>query len=336
MDFFNIFFSEFFSIFYFLDPIACYYIDPLQFNKWNDTSNGTSSFGNFQLHLCDSYVRRQIQLDILSRRQRRIVRVHSIMAFGGKGAWRFLIPGAPRNFVTLWSEVVGSVPFYKAHMYIIDNSWFFQTVNKNFMWMLPYSIRSTMTILDPVRYLDQLMTGLGAASLTAVNYLNEYQNITISPDDPNSNGNSGYQIIRLSSQGGTHEIAIDIDPNAASSLSTQVKWKFQVKGGHKVVFSVHTIEESEDCNGVTNTSSSSSSSSTRSSSLTPHHLCEIVCVQEQEVSSGEDSFMWTHHSKGLVLLRWAHPGVQHTSLWDTFMGGSTNEDIVVQFMLNPE
>jgi len=160
-----------------------------------------------------------------------------------------------------------------------------------------------------------------------------------------------YEIIRLSPRDGTHEVTIEMDPNVSDDSSNQLHWRFHVEGGRKVSFTVVAIEESENtqtvvdyrANSAGSTYSSSSSSTSAAANTTTtsitttncrRSLDEVVLRHDQQISEGNDSCTWTHHSKGLVLLTWSHPEVQDSTIWNSFYcGSSVRKDIVLRLSL---
>jgi hypothetical protein len=110
------------------NPVAAYYINPEAMVTWTKSK---SMFDKLTQHLCHAFVYRQIQVNILSRRQGRLAKVSGIFSTGSRGVtWRFLVPGTPRNFLMIWEDVCDSYPQMRTSNYILDNSYFLQTLNE--------------------------------------------------------------------------------------------------------------------------------------------------------------------------------------------------------------
>ena len=85
-------------------------------------------------HTIEAIVRRQIQLDLLSRQQERLVKVVMVAVNCVSVAmWRFFVPGIHRNVLRARMEISDSMPDLLSRLYVICDSWatraFYQTLS---------------------------------------------------------------------------------------------------------------------------------------------------------------------------------------------------------------
>ncbi len=101
----------------------------------------------------ESFVRRQIQLDLLSREQGRLVRLVVFSQAPHGGYWRLLTPGPTRDWMR--ANIGGTMPEMAARIYLIDASWAVRSFWRSFAaFMRPYEYKIKVMGSD---YQEQLM-----------------------------------------------------------------------------------------------------------------------------------------------------------------------------------
>ena len=113
-------------------PVSIFYTHGSLFQElYNNPEFGRM----FLEHVTEVLVRRQIQLELLSRAQRRVVMVVAVADSGGQpvGAYLSALPGPARDIFTRWMYLAASMGTTKSKLYWLSDSWVVQKLLPTFL-----------------------------------------------------------------------------------------------------------------------------------------------------------------------------------------------------------
>jgi len=105
-------------------------------------------------HNVEAVVRQQIQIDILSREQRRLVRVVVILQFLHGSIWRLFVPSSSTGSRMMEYvkqkhqrlQVLTTLPESVAAIYWLGAPWVIRTFVNNVVWYFPSRLRSVLQV----------------------------------------------------------------------------------------------------------------------------------------------------------------------------------------------
>lgn len=258
----------------------------------------------------ESFVRRQIQLDMLSRHQGRLTRVLVFLQCLG-GLWRLLAPGPERDFFSL--NIGSTMPEMSSKVYMIDASWAMRTVWHHFKNYMK-SVKDRMELLGP-EWRTTVATLVDSAAMSSLINIRQQHHVRHNVGEIMSQGREGETGIVT---GGDYEVAIEIDPEEIAGL----RWSWTSRFEQHLAFSVTVVREVEDNDDLSpeelrelHVASITTRRDQVLRSLGSGHVPEssgvdlrrIHIVPEHLCCEHHGSYEWENAASGLILLRWASP-----------------------------
>ena len=91
---------------------------------FNWLSSSKTAAQMFREYILEAYVRRMIQLDLLSRKYGKLVMLNNIVNnLMGGAHWKLLIPGRPRSVGRMWLQLMSSKPSCLDRMHWLKANW---------------------------------------------------------------------------------------------------------------------------------------------------------------------------------------------------------------------
>ena len=259
----------------------------------------------------ESFVRRQIQLDMLSRHQGRLTRLVCFMECLG-GLWRLLAPGPARDFFSL--NIGSTMPEMCSKIYMVNASWAMRTVWQHFTnYMKTYKNR--MELLGP-DWRKDIAQMIDYSAMSSIINIRQQHHVRHNMGGTMSQGTEGEAGI---ASGGDYEVAIEVNPEVIAGL----RWSWTSRFEQSLAFSVTIVREVEDNDnlspeelrelhvasittrrdqvlrglGMDDDEPESDAVRLRRICILPDYLC---CEHH-------GSYEWESAASGLILLRWTFP-----------------------------
>jgi hypothetical protein len=124
-------------------------------------------------HLIEAIVHRQIQLDLLSRRQNRLVKVVMVAVnCVSMSIWRFFVPGVHRNIFRARMDISSTMPNCLQSIHWICDSWATKAMYKSLNIWLPDNLRKLLQIHggDYCVFLQNLVDNNMMATIESTRY----------------------------------------------------------------------------------------------------------------------------------------------------------------------
>jgi hypothetical protein len=269
---------------------------------------------------------RQIQLDLLSRKQQRLARVVILFHAPHGGAWRLATNGPTRDFFRRGNETLGytmssTIPGLLARGYVMDDSWGLRIFWNTIMTVLKgyYApkfklfgsgqenelIRINLLSRETLSYLAANRVLHNRLKWTHIENSNNSNNNNSNNNNSNNNNNNSKHNFQNDNgsvktgeawlqEGGEFEVQIEIAPDEIG----KVTWEFKCRCGTPVNFEARIVHMNylENISNVEN------------SGNVPETLVEsksVVPLRETRWHEGEYEYDINSHSKpGLIVLRW--------------------------------
>ena len=246
----------------------------------------------FREYTIEHFIRRQIQIDMLSRLSQQLVQVVFIIRASEGGLWRALVPGVYRNMFAFFSILRSTAPGIESDYHILDPKWLFRKVYQRFSTTFTTFTEYVNVKVHRDNYHETLLEYLSEKHI-ALFYSNSSDDTSTDGEDKDTmdfDGKEAKEAKQLLLAMNKHvvydffEIALHYDPSKHSGI----KWKFIVKDGSKINFEI-TIIRGFDIADPGNS------------------LCVRVPVFAPPLfsNSGDGTIPYPLKQQGLIILKWS-------------------------------
>ena len=139
----------------------------------------------FLTHMVESFVRRQIQLDVLSRQRKRLVSEVILANSTPAGLWELLTPGAPRDLFRIKMQIQDTFPesISRIDWIGIDSTWSLRHFRERIVRLYPRHLRSKIMLHRKGNMWKTLKSSM-SLSITRVmrRLINQFANSTMAGD----------------------------------------------------------------------------------------------------------------------------------------------------------
>ena len=272
-------------------------------------TKGVHSLGEdgYEEYIAEQFVRRQMQLDRLSRAYGRLSMVQMIGRGSPGGLWRALVAGSTRNMFSVWAQIQSTTPGVEAGFHLIEASWIFRKFYHQFMFVFPFNkqllkLHASDYRQTLLKYIDQRYIAMIDGEDGEENNALPLSSSEIVPLGKSSSSSSSVAKQRFFTPPNIMErcticlndymeLMIEVDPDVTSA----VRWKYFVEGGLDIDFQVILVQD------ITQ------STITRDGTHYGKPCLRQVPAMPPISSNCDDGMVeWKSKTKGLLILRWSH------------------------------